>query len=133
MEDHEKCIRKRDLLFTKKLIYAACIVFGLAVLFYVWSVHIDNYIDDQVNMFEKDCNPSSHRATELLMEECMKAKVYAESARFIAYLMVCYYGFTGGMSNAFDWFLTNMTAIGSTVVGGAAMIAVRKYAFPGWL
>lgn len=130
MEDHDKCIRKRDLLFTKRLITGSIVVFVLAVVFYVWSVHIDNYIDDQINMFEKDCNPSSHRATELLMEECMKAKVYAESSRFVAYMMVCYYGFTGGVAALFDWFLTNMAAIGSTVAFTAAGIAVKQYLLP---
>lgn len=133
MEDHEKCIRQSDVAFTKKLVYGSLILFVAAMVFFVWSVHIDNYIDDQIKMFEKDCQPESFRARELLMDDCNKAKVYTENARWVSYLMFCYYFVTEGFYSLLELILTNMTYIGGTVATGTLTYAIRRYVFPaGW-
>lgn len=130
--DPEKCLRQRDVLFTRRLITWSIVAFVVAMVIYVWTVHIDNFIDDQIMMYDKDCHPESNRAQEMMMEECSKAKVYAESTRGLAYLMFCFYFVTDGASHFFDWFLTNMTYIGSTVFATALGLGVKRYLLPGF-
>jgi hypothetical protein len=98
----------------------------------LWTINVDNLIDDQIAMYNHDCRPHSQKGHELMVDECNKAKVFAENARWIVYGMVIYYWVTEFVGGLIELALTNLTYIGGTIVTGTIGYAVRRQLMPAW-
>lgn len=131
----DETLKKRDVVFTTRVIVAMAVLFGLAMFAYAWSADAANYIDDQILFFNKDCSPKSLHGQGLVSEDCAKARVYAENPRAVGFLMVIYYGIFGWIYSFVDLLLGNATYIGSSAMLFGATYVAKRYLLPlgmGW-
>ncbi len=126
----DEVLKKKDITFTFRMLTAGVVLFVLAMFAYAWTVDTSNYIDDQILFYNKDCNPHSVQAQNLLSDNCTMAKVYAENTRMVVFLMVVYYGIVNAIGSFFNLLLTNATYIGSSALMIGATYIVKRHLLP---